>query len=325
MAKKSSTNAIKKIDEQIKKLENSDPKKSGKKNNSSTTKKTSTKISSVAKKTNTKRKTGTSKAKRSSKTKTTKTSSKNVRDKVITVPAKKETVKKSSTSDKNVRDNVVVTPNKKKKEKNVKKSVEKNVRSDVIVADADINKTESKLKSIDKIDENIKKLQSDKLENEELKLDGVIDTEKLDVSDKKKIEKEIEDDINNAKYIEKAKILIQKEKNDKNKIKRKRKGKNKYIIDLEATKEYKNLERDLRSLYDKTNDIIDDIDTDIVDNKTVNIVSDLVVSDVDASEKRGILDYISQALLNKIILILTIVFVVLLFAAICFIVFVSNF
>ena len=107
-----------------------------------------------------------------------------------------------------------------------------------------------------------------------------------------------------------------------NKVKRKRKGKNKYIIDLESTREYKDLERDLRSLYDKTNDIIDDIDKTSKDE--VVDIDKLDIHDKEIEEKKGILDHISQKVLNVFIAVLSVIFIILLIIVIGFIIYVST-
>lgn len=310
MAKKIYSKAIKKLDEQISDLKNSSlnsddsvtpvvtkkelkegiEKKSKSATKSGSTKKKTTKKSTTTKKTST---TKTSKTKRTTTKKTTR--KKEVKDDVIVVPSKTE--KKKSTVkkiDKALRDDIVVTPNDSSKKKITKKKEEKKEKAEkdeVVVVNDDVK-------------------------------DSSLENDKLD---EYKFVSELEEDITNGKYIDKAKALIDKA-NKKSNIKRKRKGKNKYIIDLESTREYQNLERDLRSLYDKTNDIIDEIDSNKIneDTKTVDVISDIVISDTNKKEKKGLLDYLNQKVLNVIIAILLAVFIIMLIVVIGIVIYVST-
>ena len=141
---------------------------------------------------------------------------------------------------------------------------------------------------------------------------------------------EIEEDITNGKYIDAAKALINKNDTPSKKVKRKRKGKNKYVIDIKSSKEYDSLEKDLRSLYEKTNDIIDDIDNKKVEDKlpekSIKLIDEVVVADSSINkEKKSLLDLISQKFLNITILVLLIIFTIMLIGVIAFIIFVSTF
>ena len=141
---------------------------------------------------------------------------------------------------------------------------------------------------------------------------------------------EIEEDITNGKYIDAAKALINKNDTPSKKVKRKRKGKNKYVIDIKSSNEYDSLEKDLRSLYEKTNDIIDDIDNKKVEDKlpekSIKLIDEVVVADsIINKEKKSLLDLISQKFLNITILVLLIIFTIMLIGVIAFIIFVSTF
>ena len=334
MAKKSSTNAVKKLDKQInelKKKSNSKEEKTPvvskkelkdgieKAKNTSTTKK-NIKKSSSTKKTIAKKSTS-SKTPSKKKTATKKTTTKKTVTKTTT---KKSTAKKATPEkpikeekvvkiDKAVRDDVVVAPSK-KKEDIIK---DKPLKDDVLVTP---DKDEKDRKVDDKKDisdgEKVKRIL-----RKEKKFEFVQEEQKED-NDDYKFADDIENDINNGKYIDKAKILIDKSNVDKKIFKRKRKGKNKYIIDLESTKEYKDLERDLRSLYDKTNDIIDDIDKPVRDD--IVDINKLDIHDNEIEEKKGILDHISQKVLNVFIAILSVIFIILLIVVIGFIIYVST-
>lgn len=345
MAKKSSTNAVKKLDKQInelKKKSNSKEEKTPvvskkelkdgieKAKNTSTTKKNIKKSSSTKKtiakkstssKTPSKKKTATKKTttkKTVTKTTTKKSTAKKATPKVkkeaiIVAPEKPIKEEKVVKIDKAVRDDVVVAPSK-KKEDIIK---DKPLKDDVLVTP---DKDEKDRKVDDKKDisdgEKVKRIL-----RKEKKFEFVQEEQKED-NDDYKFADDIENDINNGKYIDKAKILIDKSNVDKKIFKRKRKGKNKYIIDLESTKEYKDLERDLRSLYDKTNDIIDDIDKPVRDD--IVDINKLDIHDNEIEEKKGILDHISQKVLNVFIAILSVIFIILLIVVIGFIIYVST-
>ena len=292
MAKKSSSNAVKKIDEQIDKIKKSS-KKHSKDDKTIVVSKSELKkgIEKVTKQ-NSKAVETTSKSSKSSTSK-----SRNVRDKVIVAPKKKTTAAKKST--KNVRSKVVVVPKKNTNNKTrSKKGSNKQVRDKVVV---------TPLKKSD-----------DKLLEEELVVDSKVKA------------LEIEEDITNGKYIDAAKALINKNDTPSKKVKRKRKGKNKYVIDIKSSNEYDSLEKDLRSLYEKTNDIIDDIDNKKVEDKlpekSIKLIDEVVVADsIINKEKKSLLDLISQKFLNITILVLLIIFTIMLIGVIAFIIFVSTF
>ena len=292
MAKKSSSNAVKKIDEQIDKIKKSSKKHSRDDKTIVVSKSELKKGIEKATKQNSKAVETTSKSSKSSTSK-----SRNVRDKVIVAPKKKTTTAKKST--KNVRSKVVVVPKKNTNNKiRSKKGSNKQVRDKVVV---------TPLKKSD-----------DKLLEEELVVDSKVKA------------LEIEEDITNGKYIDAAKALINKNDTPSKKVKRKRKGKNKYVIDIKSSKEYDSLEKDLRSLYEKTNDIIDDIDNKKVEDKlpekSIKLIDEVVVADSSINkEKKSLLDLISQKFLNITILVLLIIFTIMLIGVIAFIIFVSTF
>lgn len=292
MAKKSSSNAVKKIDEQIDKIKKSSKKHSKDDKTIVVSKSELKKGIEKAIKQNSKAVETTSKSSKSSTSK-----SRNVRDKVIVAPKKKTTTAKKST--KNVRSKVVVVPKKNTNNKTrSKKGSNKQVRDKVVV---------TPLKKSD-----------DKLLEEEFVVDSKVKA------------LEIEEDITNGKYIDAAKALINKNDTPSKKVKRKRKGKNKYVIDIKSSKEYDSLEKDLRSLYEKTNDIIDDIDNKKVEDKlpekSIKLIDEVVVADsIINKEKKSLLDLISQKFLNITILVLLIIFTIMLIGVIAFIIFVSTF
>lgn len=292
MAKKSSSNAVKKIDEQIDKIKKSSKKHSKDDKTIVVSKSELKKGIEKATKQNSKAVETTSKSSKSSTSK-----SRNVRDKVIVAPKKKTTTAKKST--KNVRSKVVVVPKKNTNNKTrSKKGSNKQVRDKVVV---------TPLKKSD-----------DKLLEEELVVDSKVKA------------LEIEEDITNGKYIDAAKALINKNDTPSKKVKRKRKGKNKYVIDIKSSNEYDFLEKDLRSLYEKTNDIIDDIDNKKVEDKlpekSIKLIDEVVVADSSINkEKKSLLDLISQKFLNITILVLLIIFTIMLIGVIAFIIFVSTF
>ena len=342
MAKKSSTNAVKKIDKQIDELKKNSNSKDDKtpvvskkelkegiekakktvsSKKTTNSKKGSTKKASTTKKTTAKKTTG-SKTTKKRKTTSKKTTTKAKKEAVIVVPTKdvkpEKPVKKV---DKPVRDDVVVTPSKNKKKKTPEKKND-SVKDDVLVTPDKSEKKEAAKTEVESKKEISESEKTKRIFSKEKKFQFVQDTKEEDIEEYKFAE-DIENDINNGKYIDKAKILIDKSNEGKtNKVKRKRKGKNKYIIDLESTREYKDLERDLRSLYDKTNDIIDDIDKTSKDE--VVDIDKLDIHDKEIEEKKGILDHISQKVLNVFIAVLSVIFIILLIIVIGFIIYVST-
>lgn len=348
MAKKSSTNAVKKLDKQINDLKKnsssieektpaiskkelkegiekakvaSTTKKTKKSSGAkkSTTKKTANSKTTSRKKTTAKKKTATKNAtaKKSTtkKTPSSKVTSKIKKDAVVIAPDKPVKLEeKKEKIDKPIRDEIVVTPSEKDDSTVFKDEA---VKDEVLVAPDKKEKTKD---SDSKNDISVGE-KSKRILRKEKKFEFVQE-KKEEKIDSHTIADDIENDINNGKYIDKAKILIDKSSSGNKKVKRKRKGKNKYIIDLESTREYKDLERDLRSLYDKTNDIIDDIDRPVRDE--IVDINKLDIHNKDIEEKKGILDRISQKVLNIFIAILSVIFIILLIVVIGFIIYVST-
>ena len=86
-----------------------------------------------------------------------------------------------------------------------------------------------------------------------------------------------------------------------------------------------NLEKEMRSLYDRVNDIVEDIEYE----KTIIKNQDIILSDIKIKEKepeeKSTLDNINSSVLNKILLILFIIFMVLFIIFLGFAIFVSTF
>ena len=363
MARKSSTNAVKQLNKQMDKVKSTPRTKNKssvgkvKENNSKSTLKKST----------------------ASTKKTDIRSKKNTREKIVVVNDS-ETVKNTKSVNKTKSDNVV-------REKivvaktNDKKIDDMNLVKDKVVVVSDTRKPKkTKTTTLEKTKDNVKDKiviveetprvnikkeltegeKAKKLLNRKKKFE-FLDVNNDDEKDKEVIASEIENDIINGKYIDKAKALINKSNNDKIKKIRKRKGK--YVIDISSSKEYNELERDLRSLYDKTNDIVDEISSsnynnknDIkIDKKEQKLKDKLLrkeekykkrkekkiikkeklneerkknYKNVDDSEqikeKKTLLDYISQKVLNVFIAILSVIFSILLIGVIAFIIYVST-
>lgn len=305
MAKKSSGNAVKKIDEQIKMLD------ANSKDSRTVNKASSKKTTSTTRKSTTTKKTTTT------------------RDKVVVAPTKKKststTTKKTSTS-KNIRGGVVA-PKKKNTTKTITKEKIKNELQDFktkkdqveVVVDREKKKElESEVNKILEIEDSYpeveipKFIQEDKPEVEETKEDlgsrvkdflekedekeslkgEVVPTyEKTELDDvnvikfndrkptpkstlkKKEKKEEIEDlklekpiDLDHMEQLEEYKIVeefekdippVKKEVKKQQEFTRKRKGKG-YVVTKKPT--YHELEKDLRGLYDKVEDVVDDFD-----------------------------------------------------------------
>ncbi len=86
-----------------------------------------------------------------------------------------------------------------------------------------------------------------------------------------------------------------------------------------------NLEKEMRSLYDRVNDIVEDIEYE----KTIIKNQDIILSDIKIKEKepeeKSTLDNINSSVLNNILLILFIIFMVLFIIFLGFAIFVSTF
>ena len=242
MAKKSSTNAVKKIDKQIDELKKNSNSKDDKtpvvskkelkegiekakkivsSKKTTNSKKGSTKKASTTKKTTAKKTTG-SKTTKKRKTTSKKTTTKAKKEAVIVVPTKdvkpEEPVKKV---DKPVRDDVVVTPSKKKKKKTPEKKND-SVKDDVLVTPDKSEKKEAAKTEVESKKEISESEKTKRIFSKEKKFQFVQDTKEEDIEEYKFAE-DIENDINNGKYIDKAKILIDKSNEGKtNKVKRKR-------------------------------------------------------------------------------------------------------
>lgn len=346
MAKKTSQNAVKQIDRQIDLIKSSNKKST--QDDTVTIDKTDLK-KKVSKSSNTKssnkgRSTSSSRdkieipsEKRSTNTKKKSSTSKNVRGEVVVAPQKKKTASKkktatNSTKNKSVRGEVIVTPTKvrnKSSKKVVTNKVDpKQLNENVEEIINDIEKSEKEIK--DKIDikkseeENKKEISSSdskkkelsEKEYDELKLDKPINLDDIDKLEDYKIVSEFEKDIAKKKSIDNNK------KSKKN------------LINIPKRSSYKELEADLRSLYEKVNDVVKDIDTpsekkknEVVDNKKTKYTPKYIPVEEEDSrpEKKSILDYISQKFLNVVLALLFIIFFIMVIAFIWFIIYVSTF
>lgn len=342
MAKKTSRNAVKKINKQLEMFSSSP------KNNS---KKSSTQKKNVKKSTTSSSKSRTSVRdtvvipveKQESPKKKSSSSNKNIREEVVVAPQKKSTstTKKKSTG-KNVRGEVVVTTTKSrsttkrttsKKSKNIIDPIEldHNVESIINDIERDIKNDDSELIVLsDKVEVKKEEKKLTEKEYEELKLDKPIDLDNFDLLDDYKIIDEFEEDI----YKDKKKEDSSKSIFSKNK---------KRIINSSKKSSYRELESDLRSLYDKVNDVVSDIDhndrkkiiKDNIDlndrnkNKLKENYKDKIEEyeiDYDIKpEKPSLLDHISQKVLNFFLIFLLIIFTGMTIAFIWFLIYVSTF
>ena len=108
-------------------------------------------------------------------------------------------------------------------------------------------------------------------------------------------------------------------------LQKKTKVKNNSSKVSESTQKMLNLEKEMRSLYDRVNDIVEDIEYE----KTIIKNQDIILSDIKIKEKepeeKSTLDNINSSVLNKILLILFIIFMVLFIIFLGFAIFVSTF
>ena len=333
MAKKTSQNAVKQIDRQIDLIKSSNKKST--QDDTITIDKTDLK-KKVSKSSNTKssnkgRSTSSSRdkieipsEKRSTNTKKKSSTSKNVRGEVVVAPQKKKTASKkktanNSTKNKSVRGEVIVTPtkvrNKSSKKVVTNKIDPKQLNENVEEIINDIEKSEKENKKEISSSDSKKKELSEK-EYDELKLDKPINLDDIDKLEDYKIISEFEKDIAKKKSIDNNK------KSKKN------------LINIPKRSSYKELEADLRSLYEKVNDVVKDIDTpsekkknEVVDNKKTKYIPKYIPVEEEESrpEKKSILDYISQKFLNVVLALLFIIFFIMVIAFIWFIIYVSTF
>lgn len=341
MAKKTSRNAVKKINKQLE-MFSSSPKNNSKK--SSTSQKKTVKKSTTS---NSKSKSNVrdtviipSEKKESPKKKST-VSSKNVRDDVVVAPQKKTTSttsKKKSTS-RNVRGEVVVTTTKArtstkntslKKKENVIDPVELDHNVESIISDLEKEEKVEKIvvNESDRVDVAPTKKKLTEKEYDELKLDKPIDLDNFDLLDDYRIIDEFEEDIYKDK----------KKDESSNNVFKKRKS----HVSISKKNSYRELENDLRSLYDKVNDVVSDIDhsdrkkivkdnIDLTDNKDIlknNYKEKIKEYEIDSDikpEKFSLLDLISQKVLNFFLIFLLIIFTGMTIAFIWFLIYVSTF
>ena len=142
------------------------------------------------------------------------------------------------------------------------------------------------------------------------------------IKDRGKIASEIEEDIVNGNYIDTAKEIV----NSKSKsFKKVRKGKKKYIISIDSTKDYDVLAKDIRSLYNKKEEIIEDVSKSSKRIKKEKKKKKVIEDDDETNGRKTLLDYISQKFLNIVILILSVIFVLLLIWVIGMIIYISTF
>ena len=150
--------------------------------------------------------------------------------------------------------------------------------------------------------------------------------------------------------------------NRQNDFRRKRKGKG-YVVDI-PKKPYKELESDIRSLYDRVNDVVDDFETTktptkkplfgkkkevsgettkkpfftfkkkekkekvVVTKKKVvkkKPVEEVEILDSGRRERPSILDHISQKVLNFFLIVLFTIFMLMVIAFVAFVIYVSTF
>lgn len=156
-------------------------------------------------------------------------------------------------------------------------------------------------KTIFEINKNEKLKRKD---NDDLRLDKPIDLDHIEKYEEYKILDEFKNDIDNGK---KSKI-VQTQKNGK------------HFIHVKPKKTYTTLEKDLRSLYEKANDVIDEPS----DNLEVEIFDDVEV-EKEGRKRFSILDHISQKVLNFFMIFLFIIFLLMLIGFIAFVIYVSTF
>lgn len=95
------------------------------------------------------------------------------------------------------------------------------------------------------------------------------------------------------------------------------------VDDKESTIKIKKLEKEMRSLYDRVNDIVEDLDY----QKTVTNTDDVILSDFLRKEKiqETKLDKVSDSFLDKTLKIVFTIFMILFTTFIGFVIFVSTF
>ncbi|MBR3210857.1 MAG: hypothetical protein IKF71_02845 [Bacilli bacterium] len=398
MAKKTSSNAIKKVNDQIKDLESKSKKVDTRSVKTSPVKKSTTKSSTVSRKTTkTKRETVIVAPTKKSRTTTAKktTTSKNVRGgvvvpkKTVTKTIEKENIKNEINSLNTKKEKIEIVAPRTKKKKDLAKEVNK-------ILDVDASKEEKSTVRTPKFiqDEKPKEDEALKKKEQQLKdffvveeketpksditLDEVdvikFDSKKKDTSSKKgslkkrdnlsdtkilKIDKSAQldqiDKIDEFNIVEDFKQDIPKRKKTESKkqdYSRKRKGKG-FIVKLPKKPTFKELENDLRNLYDKVNDVVGDIDENVVKDETLipkkksrkkldlsslfkkkpkekSVVKTKKVKvkpteELLPGEKSSLLDYISQKVLNVFLAILFVIFIIMTIVFICFVIYVTTF
>ena len=387
MANKTSSTTKKKTGKQI---NNSESKTTVKK---TTTKKSTTTKKTTTKKTTTREKVVVAPEKKKTPAKKTTTAKKNVRTDVVVNPTKKSTtktidqekIKNDLQSKKNKKETVqVVVPRSKKKdlasEVNKILEIESTPKKEVVEAPKFIQEEKPTLPEYE-IKEDLQTKVKDFLEKEDLKEIEKPSTTSLDEVDVIKFEKkkppiksknthlkkktslkskpvDIEqiDKIHEYDIVEEIKKDVSKKEAKQPEFTRKRKGKG-YVVDIKKKQSYKELEDDLRSLYDTVSDVVDDFDNtatlDVVETpkkkkisifgkkkkpiskkpvvqkitpgKKTKVIKETVIADVDSGVRPSFLDRISQRVLNKFLVFLLIVFSIMMVAFILFVIYVSTF
>ena len=300
MAKKTSSNAIKKVDDQIKTLESGSKKIDSRSVKKSPVKKSGTKSSSVSQKnTRTKRDTvvvaADKKSKNTNTRKTTSSKNKNIRGGVVapkknvTKTIEKEQIKNDLQSLKG-KDKVEIVVDRDEKNKKMVEEVNKILEietSDSIPTSLEtpkfIQEEKPKEKELVKNKEAKLKeffmLEDSEPSNTSISLDDVdvikFDSDKKDAKTKKghlkKKEKANANDLDQIDKLDEYKIVRDFEKDlptkkktaaKKQDFSRKRKGKG-YVVHIRKKPTYQELESDLRQLYDKVNDVVGDIDENV--------------------------------------------------------------
>lgn len=357
MAKKTSRNAVKKIDSQIdmidadsKKKNNDDSVTLGKTElKKSVSRSSSTKKSTTSRSSKTTKKSPVKKSSKTSGKSTVKPSIKkeeNVRDNIVVTPTK-NTVKKE-TATKSVRGEVVVAPEKKSKTTTVKKTpAKKNVRGEVVIAPTKKRRTTKRIvNEVDpkQLDENVQNIikdiekQESKTKEEEKVVNPVdSDINKVVVEEPKKVEVSYDDwkldkpiDLDSIDKFEDKSIIDEFEADIfkmRNAASKKSKKKNKYIINYHEKKvsSYSELEKDLRSLYDKVNDVVKDFSDYKKPYKSKSAKDNLEVEEDTFDNSPSLLDFVNQKVLNVFLILLSIIFIAMCVAFVWFIIFVSTF
>lgn len=297
MAKKTSSNAIKKVNDQINSLESE-----RKKTNTRSVKKTPVKkTSSVSSKTTrTKRDTvvvaADKKKKNTSTKKTTSSKNKNIRGgvvvpkKAVTKTIEKEKLKNELNELKTEKDKVEIVVDRDEKNKKMVEEVNKILEietSDSIPTSLDAPKfiQEEKPKEKERVKNKEAKLkeffmlEDSEPSNTSISLDDVdvikFDSDKAESKSKKshlrRKDKNTTDTLDQIDKLDEYKIVKDFEKDipakkkteaKKQDFSRKRKGKG-YVVHIRKKPTYQELESDLRQLYDKVNDVVGDIDENV--------------------------------------------------------------